>query len=189
MAPFAGSVIVPPVTMIDAAIEGLEQARKDAATVAPDGRSLDELIAGVEIRRPPTHADGRGTLTEIFDLRWGFTEDPLVYVYMATIRPGQVRGWVVHLEQNDRLFAYAGILKIVLYDGRTESATYRQLNVFHFGAHDRALVSIPAGVYHAVQNVGDDEGAFVNLPSQPYRHEDPDKYRLPLENDVIPYRF
>ena len=30
---------------------------------------------------------------------------------------------------------------------------------------------------------------FVNLPSQPYRHDDPDKYRLPLENDVIPYRL
>jgi dTDP-4-dehydrorhamnose 3,5-epimerase len=50
-------------------------------------------------------------------------------------------------------------------------------------------VSIPAGVWHAVQNVGHDEAAFINMPSQPYRHDDPDKYRLPLENDVIPYRL
>ncbi|MGH3111618.1 MAG: cupin domain-containing protein [Gaiellaceae bacterium] len=176
-------------TTLDARIDGLEQAKKDSATVTPDGSSLEELIAGVEIRRPPTHADGRGTLTEIMDLRWGFTDDPLVYVYMVTIRPRQVRGWVVHREQNDRVFAYAGTLKIVLYDARTESPTYGRLNVFHFGAHDRALVAVPAGVYHAVQNVGDDEGAFVNLPSQPYRHEDPDKYRLPLDNDVIPYQL
>jgi len=172
-----------------AEIEGLEQTRKDVASVAADGTSLQELIDGVGVRRAPAHADERGTLCEIFDHRWGFTDDPLVYAYLATIRPGQVRGWVVHLEQNDRLFAYAGVLRIVLYDARSDSDTYGRLNVFHLGEHDRALVSVPAGVYHAVKNVGDREGAFINLPSQPYRHEDPDKYRLPLDNDVIPYRL
>lgn len=174
---------------VQAGIDGVEQAQKDLATVTADGESLEERIDGVEVRRTVAHADERGTLCEIFDPRWGFTDDPLVYVYLATIRPGQVRGWVLHLQQNDRLFAYAGVLRIVLYDARTDSDTYGRLNVFHFGEHDRALLSIPAGVYHGVKNVGDREGAFVNLPSEPYRHDDPDKYRLPLENDVIPYRL
>ncbi len=172
-----------------AGIEGVEQARKDLASVTSDGEPLQEPIVGVEVRRATTHADERGTLCEIFDLRWGFTDDPLVYAYHVTIRPGQVRGWVVHREQNDRLFAYAGVLRIVLYDARTESASFSRLNIFHLGDHDRALVSIPAGVYHAIQNVGDREAAFVNLPSEPYQHDDPDKYRLPLDNDVIPYRL
>ena len=81
------------------------------------------------------------------------------------------------------------MLRIVLYDARTESESFGRLNIFHLGEHDRALVSIPAGVYHAIQNVGDHEAAFVNLPSQPYQHDDPDKYRLALDNDVIPYRL
>jgi dTDP-4-dehydrorhamnose 3,5-epimerase len=155
----------------------------------PRGCLCKELIDGVKLRRPPTHADERGTICEVYDLRWGFTDDPLVYVYHVTIRPGQARGWVVHLKQNDRLFAYAGVLRIVLYDARTDSSTHGRVNVFHLGGHDRALLSIPAGVYHAVQNVGEHEGAFINLPSRPYEHEDPDKYRLPLDNDVIPYRL
>lgn len=174
---------------VEAGIEGLEQAQKDLASVGPDGESLHALIEGVDVRRARTHADERGTLCEIFDPRWGFTEDPLVYAYLVTIRIGQVRGWVVHREQTDRLFVYAGVIRIVLYDARTESDSSGRLNVLHFGEHDRALVSIPPGVFHAVKNVGDREGAFVNLPSQPYRHDDPDKYRLPLENNVIPYRF
>jgi dTDP-4-dehydrorhamnose 3,5-epimerase len=87
------------------------------------------------------------------------------------------------------MFAYAGTLRIVVYDARTDSDTCGRLNVLHLGGHDRALVSIPAGVWHAVQNVGHEESAFINMPSQPYRHDDPDKYRLPLENDVIPYRL
>ena len=170
-------------------IHGLEQARKDGASVTAEGESLQEQIEGVELRRPPTHADERGTITEVYDERWGFTDDPLVYVYHVTILPGQLKGWVVHREQNDRLFAYGGILKIVLYDARTDSPTYGRVNVFHLGGHDRALLSIPAGVFHAVRNVGAGEGAFVNLPSKPYEHDDPDKYRLPLDNDVIPYRI
>ena len=56
------------------------------------------------------------------------------------------------------------------------------------GAHDRGLLVIPAGVYHAVRNVGDAEMTFINLPTQAYDHTDPDKYRLPLDNEMIPYR-
>jgi dTDP-4-dehydrorhamnose 3,5-epimerase len=95
----------------------------------------------------------------------------------------------MHLDQNDRLFLHSGVLRVVLYDARTDSETHGCLNVLHFGEHDRALVRIPAGVWHAVLNVGEREGAFVNLPSRPYRHDDPDKYRLPPDNDVIPYRL
>jgi dTDP-4-dehydrorhamnose 3,5-epimerase len=177
------------VATVPADVEGLEHARKDAPSVTAEGESLQEPIEGVLIRRPPTHADERGSICEVYDLRWAFTDDPLVYVYHVTIRPGQVKGWVLHREQNDRLFAYGGTLRIVLYDARTDSASFGRLNVLHVGGHDRALISIPAGVWHAVQNVGHDEAAFINLPSQPYRHEDPDKYRLPLDNDVIPYRL
>lgn len=175
--------------VVAAGIEGLEQTRKDIASVSADGVRLEERISGVEIRRSPTHADERGSLCEIFDVRWGFTEDPLVYAYHVTIRPGQVKGWVVHRVQNDRLFAYAGVLRIVLYDARTDSDSFGRLNIFHLGGHDRALLNIPAGVYHAVQNVGEYEASFINLPSQPYLHDDPDKYRLPLDNDVIPYKL
>ncbi len=178
-----------PMATLAAGIDGLDQLRKDAPSVESDGTAIRELIEGAAIRRAPTHADERGTLTEIFDPRWGFTDDPVVYAYHVTLRPGQIRGWALHLEQYDRLFIYAGVLRVVLYDARTDSGSHGRVNVFHLGAHDRALLRIPTGVYHAVQNVGDVEGAFVNLPSQPYRHDDPDKYRLPLDNDVIPYRF
>lgn len=174
---------------VQAGVEGLDKARKDPATVTADGTPLEELIEGVVIRRPPTHSDARGTVCEIYDLRWGLSDQPLVYAYHVTIRPGQVKGWVVHLVQTDRLFVYGGVARVVLYDARTESASFGRLNVFHLGEHDRALVFIPPGVYHAVQNVGNGDAAFVNLPSEPYQHDDPDKYRLPLDNDVIPYRL
>ena len=100
-----------------------------------------------------------------------------------------MKGWVVHYEQDDRLFFSFGTAKVVLYDAREDSPTHQRINELHFGDNNRALLRIPSGVFHAIQNVGDGEVVFVNMPTRPYRHEDPDKYRLPLDNDTIPYKF
>jgi hypothetical protein len=86
-----------------ASVDGPQKARKDAATVTAEGTSLQELIDGVQINRRPTLADERGTVCEIYDLRWGLTDEPLVYAYQVTIRPGQIKGWVLHRVQTDRL--------------------------------------------------------------------------------------
>jgi dTDP-4-dehydrorhamnose 3,5-epimerase len=169
-------------------LQGFEQATKDRQTVTREGDIVQEQIHGVLVRHAVTHADERGTLTEIFDERWEFTVDSVPYVYTATIRPGQVRGWVVHLEQDDRLSFVKGTAKLVLYDAREDSETFGLANVFFLGDHDRALVRIPAGVVHAVKNVGADEVVFVNLPTQPYDHADPDKYRF-LVDGAIPVQL
>jgi dTDP-4-dehydrorhamnose 3,5-epimerase len=46
---------------------------------------------------------------------------------------------------------------------------------------------IPRGIYHAVQNVGEHDALFINLPTAAYNHSDPDKYRLPIKN--APFSF
>jgi dTDP-4-dehydrorhamnose 3,5-epimerase len=163
-----------------------ESAVKDHPTVTPEGDDLQEPIDGVDVRLARTHADERGTLCEIFDRRWGFSDADVTFVYVATVRPGRVKGWVVHQHQDDRLFFSSGTARLSLYDSRVASPTCGAVNVFHFGSHERALVRVPAGVYHAVRNVGTDEVVFVNLPSLPYNHEDPDKHRLPPDTDLIP---
>ena len=168
-------------------VRDLDKAAKDTQTVTREGELVQEQIHGVLVRHAITHADERGALTEVFDERWEFTTEPAIYVNTATIRPGQARGWVVHLEQDDRLFFLQGTAKLALYDPREESETFGLVNVFFLGDHDRALVRIPVGVVHAVKNVGDDEVIFLNLPTRPYTHDDPDKYRFPP--DAIPYRL
>jgi hypothetical protein len=40
-----------------------------------------------------------------------------------------------------------------------------------------------------VVNVGPTELRFVNVPTEPYRHERPDKYRLPADTSAIPYQL
>ena len=63
------------------------------------------------------------------------------------------------------------------------------LNVFTVTDHHRAMIRIPRGVWHGVQNVGEVDGVFIYFPTRPYDYADPDKYRLPLQNDLIPFDF
>ena len=176
--------------MIDGGrVQAFDEARDDVQTVTSHGDSVQELIDGVVLRHARTHADERGELCEIYDERWGLTSEAVTYAYFMTLRPGAVRGWSVHLRQADRLFLASGALKVALYDGREDSSSLGCVNVFFLGTHERALVRIVAGVFHAVKNVGLDDAVLVNLPSVPYDHANPDKRRLPIDSGAIPYRM
>ena len=165
-------------------IELPPDAVQDRATVTAAGERLEQLIDGVITRRAVVQSDQRGTVTEIFSFAWGFTDDPLVHVYEVTVHPGQKKGWVVHRAQDDRLFFADGSAKLVLYDARPDSPTKGMVNELFGGTVNRMLVRIPAGVVHAVANVGPDTVRFVNCPTEPYNHEQPDKVRLPA--DAVP---
>jgi dTDP-4-dehydrorhamnose 3,5-epimerase len=174
----------PPVE-IDPAIPAVPEKQ----SVTPEGDRLDHFIDGVKVRPAITHSDERGSLTEIFDPAWGFTDEPLVYVYQATIHPGQKKGWIVHHEQDDRLFFGVGAAKIVLYDARPSSPTHGLVQEVFLGEVNRGLLRIPAGVVHGVVNVGPSELRFVNMPTKPYRYERPDKRRIPADTSSIPYEL
>ena len=162
---------------------------KDRQTITPEGQPLRPLIAGVIARPAHTIEDRRGEIVEVYRPAWGVHPDPLVYVYQVLLRPGAIRGWVVHKTQEDRLFMSTGVLRWALYDARPESPTHGLVNEFVFSDRNRTLLVIPAGVYHGVQNIGTIDAMFINMPTRPYNHADPDKYRIPLKNDVIPFSF
>jgi dTDP-4-dehydrorhamnose 3,5-epimerase len=170
-------------------VPSLEAATKLEQTVTSESERVDQLIDGVRTRDAVTHPDERGTLCEIYNPAWGLSDEPLVYVYQVTIRPGQVKCFVLHRTYGDRLFFSLGTAKVVLYDDREGSPTRGMLNELHFGEHNRALLVIPPGVWHALKNVGSTDVVFVNCPTKPYNHEDPDKWTLPKDSDQIPYRF
>lgn len=162
---------------------------QDAQTVTADGERIGRRIDGLVIRRLTTQQDERGDLVEIFSESWAVHPAPLVYVYAVTMSPGSIRGWVVHRQQDDRICVHHGALKWAFYDDRPDSPTKGLLNVFTWSEMNRVLFTIPAGVFHAVKNVGHRDGLIINMPSHAYVHADPDKYRLPLKNDLIPYAF
>jgi dTDP-4-dehydrorhamnose 3,5-epimerase len=166
-----------------------DHAIKDGASVTKDGRPLRVLPEGVTFRDSPTHADDRGTVCEIFDPRWGWHADPLVFVYYFTIRPGMIKGWGMHKKHEDRYFILKGEMEVVFYDARPGSPTRGQVSSVVMSEARRQLMNIPAGVWHANHNIGQSDLIVVNCPTLPFDHGDPDKYRLPLDTPEIPYSF
>lgn len=166
-----------------------EEPKPDVQTVLPDGSRLAPLPDGMRPRDAVTHVDARGTVCEIFDPRWDWHDDPVVFVYMFTIRPGWAKGWGLHKRHDDRYFILSGELEVVLFDDRPESPTRNLVASVVLSGYRRQLLNIPAGVWHADRNLGDTDAIVVNLPTIQYDHAAPDKYRLPLRNDYVPYTF
>lgn len=162
---------------------------KDRQTVTSAGDPVDRLPIGVTFRPVPTHTDDRGTVFELFDPRWNWHPDPLVFAYCFTLRPGSVKGWGLHRRHQDRYCIMFGEIEVVFYDDRDGVETRGEVSRAVLSHHDRRLMNIPEGVWHALRNLGREDAVVVNFPTIPYDHADPDKYRLPLDTDQIPYRF
>ena len=168
---------------------GQQNPVRDQQTVTPDWHWVQPPIDGVTFKWIRPVLDERGEVCEVYRPAWGLSPEPMVYCYQAIVRPGAIKGWVCHERQSDRIFTNFGFMQWVLYDDRGGSPTFGMINEFNLSERNRAAFVIPLGVWHAVRNVGVTDAVFLNLPTRPYEHADPDKLRLPLENDRIPYRF
>ena len=164
-------------------------ATKDRQTVSADGTPVRRLTHGVSIRDVSTHVDLRGSVTELYDLRWQYHPDPIVFAYCFTIRPGIVKGWNLHRAHEDRYVPLQGEMELVLFDPRPDSPTLGEVCTITLSGARPVIVNIPTNVWHADRNIGTTDALVVNFPTQPYDHANPDKYRLPLDTDLIPYSF
>jgi dTDP-4-dehydrorhamnose 3,5-epimerase len=160
---------------------------RDHPAVDAASNELGSAIEGVQVERLTTHADPRGLLTPVIDVRSSFWDEPIVYAYRFTILPARIKGWGMHDLQTDRYFVVSGSVRVVLFDGRNESPTSGSIVEVHFTDRTPGLVKIPPGVWHADQNWGQTEAHIVNFPTRPYDPDNPDKYRIDPHGEAIPF--
>jgi dTDP-4-dehydrorhamnose 3,5-epimerase len=144
------------------------------------------MIEGVAIKRLKVIPDERGRLMEILR-RDDEMFSEFGQVYMTTAYPGVVKGWHYHKKQHDNMAVVKGTMKIVLYDGRQDSPTYREVNELFAGEHNPILVHIPPYVYHGFKCVSQEEAIVVNTPTEVYDYDQPDEFRVHPHKNDIPY--
>jgi dTDP-4-dehydrorhamnose 3,5-epimerase len=146
------------------------------------------MIDGVKIKKLRVIPDERGRLMEI--LR---NDDELFIqfgqVYMTSTYPGIVKAWHLHKKQADNVACIQGMIKLVLYDPREQSSTFKQTNQFYLGLHNPLLVHVPKGVYHGWMCVSLEEAIVVNIPTERYDYDNPDEFRLDPHDNDIPYEW
>ena len=172
---------------------GQEVVAAKRSGVRASGDLCVDPIEGLKFRltRPVPHEDGH--VIEIARDDWEILHDPIRQVHMSTTLPGRVRAWGLHRRTTDRLFVASGLVHIVCWDGRRESASFGRVNEFTFSDRNPGLVIVPTNVYHGWKNIGTMEAIVVNMPTRPYVYDDPDALDLPWDSaearELIPYRW
>jgi dTDP-4-dehydrorhamnose 3,5-epimerase len=144
------------------------------------------MIIGVKTKLLKVIPDERGRLMEMLRsdeeifMRFG-------QVYMTTAFPGVVKGWHYHKVQYDNMIVVKGMMKIVLYDSRKDSPTYKEVNEFFLGDYNLQLLQIPPLVFHGFKCVSENEALVINIPTETYNYSLPDEYRVPPHDNDIPY--
>lgn len=168
----------------------LQNAKKDEQSITSDWYPFQDLIEGVQVKEVKNViTKSGGILTEVFRRDWDFGGTHVDQIFHRVIEKGGISGWHMHVFTTDRLFIVSGLIKIVLYDARKGSESFGRINEFCFGPVRPALVIIPPGIWHAVQNLNGGTSSLLNAPDKAYDYEDPDHWRLPIDTQSIPYKF
>ena len=144
------------------------------------------MIEGVVVKKLEPLVDERGLLMEIL------RSDDSIFerfgqCYVTVVRPRIVKGWHYHKKQYDHFCCLRGTAKVVLYDGREKSKTFREVNEFILSLESPLLVKIPPYVFHGFTAVGEEDAMILNLPTELYRYSEPDEYRESPFSERIPY--
>jgi len=145
-----------------------------------------KLIQGVHAKPLKIIADERGYLMEMMR-----SDDPFFQKfgqsYVSVAYPGVVKGWHFHKVQTDHFVIVKGMMKVVLYDQREDSPTKGLVNEFFMGEKNPILVTIPPGVVHGMKGIGTEPAMLVNVPTELYKYDKPDEYRIDPHKNDIPY--
>lgn len=126
-------------------------------------------IDGVIIKNLVKNEDSRGWLIELF--RKDMIDEAIFpeMSYISLTYPGIARGPHEHSEQTD-YFCFLGpsTFRLMLWDNRKYSATYKNKMSLNVGENNPKMVIIPPEVVHAYKNIGDKPGMVINLPNKLY---------------------
>lgn len=142
------------------------------------------MIAGVEAIPLLRIQDERG-----YVMRMLRADDPhftrFGEIYFSAIYPGIIKGWHLHSRMTINYAVVQGNIKLVLYDQRPESKTYRELQEIVFGQINYQLVRVPPGVVNGFTAVGGEGAVVANCADIP--HDPTEITRIDPFTPTIPY--
>ena len=108
-------------------------------------------------------------------------------IYFATAYPGVVKGWHEHTKQVQVYAVIQGMIKLVVYDNRPESASYQELMEIFIGEDNYQLARIPPGVINGYKGIGTKTPIVANCATMP--HDPNEMVRYDPHGDKVPYKW
>jgi dTDP-4-dehydrorhamnose 3,5-epimerase len=129
------------------------------------------MIHGVQIIPLKTILDERGMVRHM--LR---SSDPhfahFGEIYFSVIFPDAIKAWHVHRKMELNYAVISGNIKLVLYDARDDSPTYKEVQEIFMGVDNYVLVHIPVDVVNGFKAIGGEKAIVANCATIPH---DPDE--------------
>ncbi|MFH1283611.1 MAG: dTDP-4-dehydrorhamnose 3,5-epimerase family protein [bacterium] len=144
------------------------------------------MIEGVKIRKLKSIVDYRGRLMELFRSDWPEFKK-FGQVYMTTAKPKIAKAWHYHKQQTDSFLCVLTKVKVVLYDSRSDSKTFKEIMEIVAGEENPMLIQIPPFVFHGFLGMAEPESIVFNVPTQLYDYKAPDEFRAAFNDPGIGY--
>ena len=129
------------------------------------------MIEGVQIIPLRTILDERGMVRHMLK-----STDPHFHrfgeIYFSVIFPGAIKAWHVHRKMELNYAVIQGNIKLVLFDARRESPTYREVQEIFLGEENYVLVQIPPHVVNGFKAVGNEKAIVANCATIPHDPEE-----------------
>ena len=109
-------------------------------------------------------------------------------IYCSEVEYLAIKGWKKHLRQTQLFAVPVGTLKIVLYDGRTDSKSFGQILEITLGRPDNySLLKIPPNIWYSFKAESTPIALLINCADLP--HDPSESQTLPLTTEEIPYTW
>jgi len=122
-----------------------------------------------QIKDLEVHADHRGWLVEM--LKRNQIKQDIKQIYVATIKPGEIRGNHYHLKRTEWFFVAAGKAEISLEDIKTKKKIRLRVS-----SKKPQVVTIFPKIAHAVKNVGKETVYLISAQNTIYNPKNPDTF-------------
>lgn len=140
------------------------------------------MIQGVKIKPVTTHLTEDGYFRELVR-----DDDKLLSAFgqssVSLTHPGFIKAFHFHKQQDDLWFLAQGQVRAVLYDTRKPSRTYRQTQVVILGETDPKILTIPKGVAHGYQVLGNKPALLFYHTTKHYNPKD--EFRIAFNDPEI----
>lgn len=146
---------------------------------------MDELISGVTLTNLKVIRGENGDVfhalksSESSFSRFG-------EAYFSSVKKGFIKGWKKHSLMTLNLVVPVGAIRFIVFDDRTNSATFGKFNEFTIGLeYEYARLTIEPNLWLAFQGVGENLNLLLNLAN--IEHDPSEAENLPIENKTIPF--
>lgn len=143
------------------------------------------MIEGVKIKELNIYRDERGFFCELIRKTDNFFKNSFGQLSYSVVFQGVAKAWHLHRKQTEWLCVVSGDIKLVLYDTRKNSKTYKYtMEILMGSVLGFKIIRVPHGIAHGYKVIN---GPMCIIYISDKEYDPSDELRIPHDDSGIGY--